>query len=102
MTISTRFRWIVTAVLALLFSVSASAQAQTATITGKVLSDAGQPLYGANVVIEALQVSVGTTAEGVYSITIPGARSNWETERNRLRHRDLPRGTAMGPVAQEG
>lgn len=71
---STRFRWMTTAVLALLFSVSASAIAQNATITGKILSDAGQPLYGANVVIDALQVSVGTTGEGVYSITIPGAR----------------------------
>ncbi|MDP2324104.1 MAG: TonB-dependent receptor plug domain-containing protein, partial [Gammaproteobacteria bacterium] len=71
---STRFRWITTAVLALLFSVSASAIAQNATITGKVLSDAGQPLYGANVVIDALQISVGTTASGVYSIVVPGAR----------------------------
>jgi len=63
-----------TAVLALLFSVSASAQAQNATITGKVLSDVGQPLYGANVVIDAMQISIGTTAAGAYSIVIPGAR----------------------------
>ena len=74
MTMSTRFRWMTTAVLALLFSVSATAVAQNATITGKVVSDAGQSLYGANVVIEALQISVGTNAQGVYSIVIPGAR----------------------------
>ncbi len=74
MTMSTRFRWMTTAVLALLFSVSASAFAQNATITGKVVSDAGQPLYGANVVIDALQISVGTNAQGVYTITVPGAR----------------------------
>ncbi|MBM3908180.1 MAG: SusC/RagA family TonB-linked outer membrane protein [Gemmatimonadetes bacterium] len=71
---STRFRWITTAVLALLFSVSASAVAQNATVTGKVLSDAGQPLLGANVVIDALNISVGTNASGVYNIVIPGAR----------------------------
>ncbi|MHB8837697.1 MAG: SusC/RagA family TonB-linked outer membrane protein [Gemmatimonadaceae bacterium] len=71
---STRFRWMTTAVLALLFGVSATAIAQNATITGKVLSDAGQPLYGANVVIEGLQISVGTNASGVYTIVVPGAR----------------------------
>lgn len=49
MTMSTRFRWMTTAVLALLFSVSASALAQNATITGKIVSDAGTALYGANV-----------------------------------------------------
>ncbi len=74
MTMSTRFRWMTTAVLALLFGVSATAVAQNVTITGKVLSDAGQPLYGANVVIEGLQISVGTNASGVYTIVVPGAR----------------------------
>lgn len=74
MTMSTRFRWIATAVLALLFGASASALAQNATITGKVVSDAGQALYGANVVIDALQISVGTNAQGVYTIVVPGAR----------------------------
>ena len=83
MTMSTRFRWITTAVLALLFSVSASAFAQNVTITGKVLSDAGQPLYGANVVIEALQISVGTTAQGVYTITVPGARAGTDRQHAR-------------------
>jgi len=85
MTISTRFRWITTAVLALLFSVSASAFAQNVTITGKVLSDAGQALYGANVVIEALQISVGTTAQGVYTITVPGARARGQIVNMRVR-----------------
>jgi TonB-linked SusC/RagA family outer membrane protein len=85
MTMSTRFRWITTAVLALLFSVSASAQAQNVTITGKVLSDAGQALYGANVVIEALQISVGTTAQGVYTITVPGARARGQIVNLRVR-----------------
>ncbi len=85
MTMSTRFRWITTAVLALLFSVSASAHAQNVTITGKVLSDAGQPLYGANVVIETLQISVGTTAQGVYTIVVPGARARGQIVNMRVR-----------------
>ncbi len=82
---STRFRWITTAVLALLLGVSASAFAQNATITGKIVSDGGQPLYGANVVIDALQVSVGTTASGVYSIVIPGARVKGQVVVMRIR-----------------
>ncbi|HEY3286960.1 MAG TPA: SusC/RagA family TonB-linked outer membrane protein [Gemmatimonadaceae bacterium] len=82
---STRFRWMTTAVLALLFGVSATAIAQNATITGKVLSDAGQPLYGANVVIEALTISVGTTAQGTYTIVVPGARARGQTVVLRVR-----------------
>ncbi|MBI2407626.1 MAG: SusC/RagA family TonB-linked outer membrane protein [Gemmatimonadetes bacterium] len=82
---STRFRWITTAVLALLFGGSASALAQNATITGKILSDAGQPLYGANVVIEALQISVGTSASGVYTIVVPGARARGQSVVMRVR-----------------
>jgi TonB-linked SusC/RagA family outer membrane protein len=74
-----------TAVLALLFGVSATAIAQNATITGKVLSDAGQPLYGANVVIEALTISVGTTAQGTYTIVVPGARARGQTVVLRVR-----------------
>lgn len=85
MTMSTRFRWMTTAVLALLFGVSATAIAQNATITGKVLSDAGQPLYGANVVIEALTISVGTTAQGTYTIVVPGARARGQTVVLRVR-----------------
>ncbi len=63
-------------ILALVLSLTTAvtAQAQGATVTGTVKSDAGQPLYGANVTIEALTVSVGTTEEGRYTITVPGAR----------------------------
>jgi len=63
-------------ILALLLSLtSVNAQAQAgATITGTVKSDAGQPLFGANVTIEALTVSVGSSEDGKYTITIPGAR----------------------------
>ncbi len=85
MTMSTRFRWMTTAVLALLFSVSASALAQNATITGKIVTDGGQALYGANVVIDALQISVGTTSDGVYTIIVPGARVSGQSVQVRVR-----------------
>lgn len=45
-----------------------------ATITGKVTNEAGQPLFGAGVGIEALAVQVGTGEDGRYTVTIPGAR----------------------------
>lgn len=64
-------------ILALLLSVSSTdvALAQgAATITGRVTTEGGQPLFGANVNIEALQVQVGTNEDGRYSISIPGAR----------------------------
>ena len=65
-------------ILALVVSLASapevSAQAG-ATITGRVTSEAGQPLYGANITIEALTVSVGSNEDGRYTITIPGARA---------------------------
>lgn len=52
-----------------------AAQAQgTATVTGRVTTEAGQPLFGANVTIDALTISVGTNEEGRYTINIPAAR----------------------------
>ncbi len=64
-------------ILALLLSLSQAgiAHAQgAATISGTVTSEAGQALFGANVTIEALAISVGTGEDGRYTITIPGAR----------------------------
>ena len=72
---STRLRRLLTAVLALAVMAPAMAFAQGLTITGKVISGIdGQPLLGANVTIEALQISVGTNASGQYTIPVPGAR----------------------------
>lgn len=50
------------------------AQAQNAVITGKVATEFGQPLEGANVYIAEMTISVGTNASGAYTITIPAAR----------------------------
>ncbi|MBP7549783.1 MAG: SusC/RagA family TonB-linked outer membrane protein [Gemmatimonadaceae bacterium] len=64
-------------ILALLLSLTtamtASAQAG-AVVTGTVKSDAGQPLFGANVTIEALNISVGSGEDGRFTINVPGAR----------------------------
>jgi TonB-linked SusC/RagA family outer membrane protein len=49
-------------------------QTQNATVTGKVTSQFGQPIEGANVYITDLSVSVPSDAQGNYRITIPAAR----------------------------
>jgi hypothetical protein len=53
---------------------STAAHGQGAVITGKVTSDAGREIEGANVTIPELNISVGTNAAGNYTITIPAAR----------------------------
>lgn len=64
-------------VLGLLLSVTTAAtlSAQNAaTVTGRITAEGGQPLFGANVAIEALAIRVGTNEEGRYTIVVPGAR----------------------------
>jgi TonB-linked SusC/RagA family outer membrane protein len=64
---------------------SARAQAQNATITGKVVGDAGQPLEFANVYITELVLSVPTNAQGIFSITVPAARVSGQAVNLRVR-----------------
>jgi TonB-linked SusC/RagA family outer membrane protein len=64
---------------------SASAQEQSAVITGRVLTSQGQPLQGANVFITELNISVGSNAAGRYTITIPGQRVLGQPATLRLR-----------------
>ena len=81
-----RLRWTASALIGLLLAVPGSqAQAQNATFTGKVLSEAGQPLEFANVYITELTVSVPTNAQGVYSIVIPAARVTGQAATLRVR-----------------
>jgi len=82
---STRLRWVLTAVLVLVVGAPALALAQSATITGKVTDESGQPLMGANVTIDALNISVGTNAQGVYTIVVPGARVSGQALTLRVR-----------------
>src|SRR5690242_13183766 len=72
----TRARAFACALLVLTAAGVGRAQAQNATISGRVTSDFGQPLEGANVFITELGYSVGTNANGQYSINIPSARIN--------------------------
>lgn len=63
----------------------AHAQGGNASITGRVASDDGRPLEGANVFITELNVSVGTNAQGRFSILIPSARVQGQTVNLRAR-----------------
>lgn len=61
-------------VLALTGATGAVAQAQNAVISGKVTTDFGQPIEGANVYITEMSISVRSDASGSYTINIPAAR----------------------------
>ncbi|MGV3709612.1 MAG: SusC/RagA family TonB-linked outer membrane protein [Gemmatimonas sp.] len=74
----TRF-WSAIAVAALLLPGATKAQAQTATLTGVVKSEVGDPLENANVMITDLAISVATNATGRYTITIPAERLRGQT-----------------------
>jgi TonB-linked SusC/RagA family outer membrane protein len=64
----------------------AGAQGQAPlTITGKVTSEFGQPLDGANVLLNELIISVRTNAQGVYTIVVPAARVNGQAVNLRAR-----------------
>ena len=65
--------------------VANAAYGQGAVITGKVTSDQGRELEGANVTIPELNISVGTNAAGNYSIIIPSARLNGQNATLRVR-----------------
>src|SRR4051812_18294042 len=70
-----RVRTMALAAMAAMLSVpAASAQAQTAVITGKVAAESGAPLEGANVIIADVNGTISTNAQGVYTLTIPSAR----------------------------
>jgi TonB-linked SusC/RagA family outer membrane protein len=74
-----------TAALGFLGVLPASAQAQSAVISGRVLTPQGQPLQGANVFITEMNISVGSNAAGRYTITVPGQRVTGQTVQLRVR-----------------
>jgi TonB-linked SusC/RagA family outer membrane protein len=63
----------------------AAARAQSATITGKVSSESGLRLEGANVIISDLAASAQTNAQGVYTLVVPSARVNGQNVTVRVR-----------------
>jgi TonB-linked SusC/RagA family outer membrane protein len=62
------------AALALLVAGAKSAQAQDAVVRGTITSDRGEPIPGANVLIDELRLGVVTNATGQYTLNVPGAR----------------------------
>jgi TonB-linked SusC/RagA family outer membrane protein len=82
---SRRGLWLAAAVLGILGAVPVTAQAQSAVVTGRVLTAQGQPLNGANVFISEMNVSVGTNSAGRYTITIPGERVRGQNATLRIR-----------------
>src|SRR4030095_11266288 len=73
------------AIAAALALSSERALAQAAVITGRVTSDAGVALQGANVFITELTLSVGSNENGQYTINIPPARISGQTVQLRVR-----------------
>lgn len=73
------------AVMSLGNPLSAWAQGQNAVITGRVTSEQGQPLFGANVFISELEISVGTNEAGAYTINVPPARTRGQAVTLRAR-----------------
>ena len=62
------------AALALFVAGARTARAQDAVVRGTITSDRGEPIAGANVVIDELRIGVVTTATGAYTLSVPGAR----------------------------
>ena len=74
MTQTRRDFWYGVAVLAMLCVAGGGrASAQDAVIKGRVISDRGEAMAGANVFIEELRIATNTANDGRYTLTIPGA-----------------------------
>jgi TonB-linked SusC/RagA family outer membrane protein len=72
--------WFGVAVLALLCLAGTNAtRAQDAVLKGRVVSDRGEPIVGANVFIEELRLAATTSNDGRYVLTAPGGRVRGQT-----------------------
>ena len=71
-------KWRVMSALAVLAlaPLAALAQQQEGLITGKVTSDAGAPIAGAQVYLEKMNLGTTTKDDGTYRFTIPAGRAN--------------------------
>jgi TonB-linked SusC/RagA family outer membrane protein len=83
----TRARAVAIALLGAVFAIATPGQAvaQNAVLTGKVTSEFGQPIEGANVFISEMSISVGTSATGDFTINIPAARVTGQQVNLRVR-----------------
>src|SRR5215218_7804889 len=66
--------WILTIMAAAVLLPGHLVAQQPATLTGRVISEAGQPLASAGVIIEQLSAGAVTRPDGSYTIIVPGAR----------------------------
>src|SRR6266550_536775 len=66
------------AALALLVAGASTAWAQDAVVRGTITSDRGEPIAGANVVLEELRIGVVTTATGQYTLNVTGTQEATE------------------------
>ena len=64
---------------ALLLAGAPRANAQDAVLKGRVISDRGEPVAGANVFIEELRLAINSANDGRYSLTVPSARVRGQT-----------------------
>lgn len=84
---NTRARAILVAVAGALIAMGTptQAEAQGAVITGKVTSEFGSNVEGANIYINDMGISILTNVEGSYTISIPAARVNGQLVNLRVR-----------------
>ncbi len=66
-------------------TVRAQTPAGAAVITGRVTTEDGTPLQGANVYITEMSLSVGTGPSGVFTINVPAARVSGQAVQLRVR-----------------
>jgi TonB-linked SusC/RagA family outer membrane protein len=78
-------RWLLLGSVLFTLAVPRQAEAQTAVLTGRVTTEFGQPIIGANVYINDLAVSVATNEQGVYNISVPTARVSGQQVNLRVR-----------------
>ena len=65
--------------LAFLLLAAAAANAQQATITGRVTNEGGNPLASVSVLLDGMGIGTITRDDGRYSIAVPAARLNGQT-----------------------
>ena len=83
----------------------AAALAQNAVLSGRVVSEQGQPLQGANVYVTELGISVGTNQTGAFTLTVPAARVSNQSVMLRVRSVGFTpqsRQVTIRPGAQSG
>jgi TonB-linked SusC/RagA family outer membrane protein len=95
------YRGFMAVAAALMWTGSSLVAQQGATITGRVTSEAGQPLQSASVFIPTLNIGTLTRADGTYNLIIPAGRfqpgQTIQVSAQILGHRSLSQPIALQP-----